>query len=851
MDKNEKYDVFIAYGLKTYMNAEEAIKQTAYSVAKELQNKFQSANYRCFLMSPDNPNIDIDTTPNIAMNSKLFLLVVDRSILEKKKSGKRDESLWWYNELMGFMSQKEIGNKPQIAKKYVQTFTDDTTISDSDIQSIHTIFQEKNPIRKENSLFEWVEDRLNHKESNYVQIQNTQSNKQKTYWDADLARLWDDVYAPARPSQSEISFYREIVKKRTRQIGSRGKMLILGSTKPLIDMALNENVTITIIDSSKDYSNAILDSNHSPRIKIINCDWSIMDEIDELKNEKFDIIVGDMSVGNIPYEHFKKTISSISNLLNDGGYWLGKDLFHFSKTTTEDEVKGKIIKCLNENAIEEHIFANTVYHIASLSCDREPKKGFYKMSFNAMCETTEIICKEIKQQNPDLDVTPVINAYQKFSILHEKNISYYIYDIKTFVAEIQLNHISLRDVWYGDDPYSQNFPLMILEKDNNNRYLSISASDIESKLNDIYKYFPQRKNKDFAIKWTKYLPSQYYLVRLSKSGFVDLNNDTQWEQMLNSIKDVITNAVEVELKQDLLCSIKKLNDEKMDTEVRFIKNVDKLDDIEKLQMKETYQLAVLLYLSSVLTINYKTEKLSLFHLVLKKLCDKPIFDTSLRFWYPFKAPWVTAKVCTAPNNVNDIKKYDSCFTGAVKWLIDNYSYSTHNWLCEVGSHMDTCALCIDAILRYYNKLDNKSKGNAKKILKDILNTYVLKNNIYETIVLHPIGLYAEKKILSKTDNGESYQKKVLGSVAFISSLLKIINFLRYEDIQQNDLDKCKIFILDKLIMFWEHFKLLEDQTIYDVGEIDICTVPQILFLLSQALSSGKDTVEVNGKSKNH
>ena len=52
-------------------------------------------------------------------------------------------------------------------------------------------------------------------------------------------------------------------------------------------------------------------------------------------------------------------------------------------------------------------------------------------------------------------------------------------------------------------------------------------------------------------------------------------------------------------------------------------------------------------------------------------------------------------------------------------------------------------------------------------------------------------------------------------------------------------------------MFWEHFKLLEDQTIYDVGEIDICTVPQILFLLSQALSSGKDTVEVNGKSKNH
>ena len=61
------------------------------------------------------------------------------------------------------------------------------------------------------------------------------------------------------------------------------------------------------------------------------------------------------------------------------------------------------------------------------------------------------------------------------------------------------------------------------------------------------------------------------------------------------------------------------------------------------------------------------------------------------------------------------------------------------------------------------------------------------------------------------------------------------------DVYEAILDKYKFIILNNLIKFWSGFKNLNDNVFARIGDIDICTVPQILYSLSQALKSEKDT----------
>lgn len=839
-DNSMNYDIFIAYSLTKYSTSTEAKNQKLFSIAQKVYRKLNGHGYKCFLNSPDDPNFRYNYTPYIAKKCNLFLLIADSTILEKQKVETNTKKIWWHNELSGFMSQKEIDGKPEIAKSFVQVYTEDDSLTDTAINNLHIVFHGMNAIRTDDNLDIWIKTNCG------AVIESTDNNETGSGWDDEVAQLWHDVYAPACPSESEIEFYKSFFIEKRNSSKFPPKALILGSTKPLIQLALCEHFEVTIVDASETFSKNILTTFDEKRdqITLINCDWSEMGENAKLKKIKFDIVIGDMSIGNISNKHFEKTIEAISNLLSDGGYWLGKNLFHFSKKLTREDAEENVRNFLlkSNNPKKSEIFAETVYDIAIVSCvsgsTHEDSVEWYKMDFKRLFSTAEEICEKISKDD-SLDCTTVLQAYEGFELLHDKNISFYIYDIKDFVAVAQNNNIFLSDIWYGNDAYRHNFPLLVLKKSSQEILKQIPITEIEKTLSDINKFFPRNQSKNFAMEWTKHLPSQYYLVRLSK--FVDMNQDPKWKETLDNIRTDIIQAVRVGLKSDLFCCINELIDDKMDTEVDYIKNIGSLDTAQRQQMKETYKLAVLLYLSSVLADNFKG-KSSLYHLVIKKLFESPLYDTVCKCWNPQEAPWVTAKVCTATNDVSIPKAEEKFVIATIKSLIDSYETKRHNWDCVVGSHMDTCALCIEAILCYYNKLDNKYKNRARTIFKDIISTYIINNNIFETMILHPLGEYSLQQLAKTTkDDDEPYQKKVLGSVAFFSSLLRLINFFQVNQSELIIEDKYKFIILNNLIKFWSGFKNLNDNVFARIGDIDICTVPQILYSLSQALKSEKDT----------
>lgn len=827
-----KYDVFIAYSLNAYNNSSEALRQSNYLKALEIYNYLSKLGYTTYFLQPDDPNLDYTKTPQIASKCKLFLFVTDKNTISKYSSKSLSDDFWVYNELCGFISQNFINNKIELAKPFVQVYTEDDTLLDSEVNNLHLVFQGKNPIRTKINLQSWIK---------------TQREKDviitaiDTGWDEEVAHFWKTIYAPARPSSSEIDFYREFFKHKKKYITIKPKVLILGSTKELIKLALDEHLDIYIADNSKSYCNIILNDfkEYDTKITPIYCNWENMDDEVTIQNIKFDIIIGDMSIGNISPNNIEKTIATISNLLCNEGVWLGKSIYKFSKTSNRDEIKHHIQNLFSNDDINaENIFSSTVYDIAMLSCKKESHDNnieWYEMDFEQLAVTSQELYDEI-QKNCDKDISLFKNVYEKFSLLGRKKIPFYIYHIKNIAALSNKHHLFIKDVGFGNDPYSLKFPLIVFEKRINNGIITVDKTETETTLEQINTFFPRKQDKDFAKEWSKHLPSQYYLVMLSK--LVDMENNTQWVNTCNNIKKDIIDTIDISINTDLLCYIKELKDTKIDDELRNIKNSYLLTTIEEQQLKETYKLAVLLYLSTNLIDSDNSKKTVLYNLVIDKLFESRLYDNICKQWLPDGVPWLTAKVCNAAYGTTYSQIHNENLISSVKKLINNYNKIEHNWNCSVGSHMDTCALCIESILNYFDKFKSEYKKKATAVLKDLLTTYVLNQNIYETIALHPLGQHVIARLTTPSPcQTITFQKKVLGSVAFFSALLRIINFFKQKEPELLEGSNCEPLILAHLMNFWEQFKTLDENTFNRINSIDICTVPQILYSLSQALAS--------------
>ena len=143
-------------------------------------------------------------------------------------------------------------------------------------------------------------------------------------WNSQLAELWTNNVPPSRPSPDEMVVYtkylRQLQQKKTHPI----RLLVLGSTPEFRDWGYEQHLSVSVIDQSADYyhtiSRELRHKNTTEKLYISR--WE-----DMLFENEFDLIVGDLAIGNVQADLFDLFLYRISNALTSDGIFMGKSFF--------------------------------------------------------------------------------------------------------------------------------------------------------------------------------------------------------------------------------------------------------------------------------------------------------------------------------------------------------------------------------------------------------------------------------------------------------------------------------------------------------------------------------------------
>lgn len=719
-------------------------------------------------------------------------------------------------------------------------------------------------------------------------LQITAFNNASTIWNEKAADVFKNSIGPAVPSESEMAYY-DLYLKKVRDGKPSPRMLILGSTRSFFEKA-KKLFQITVVDLYNSYADAIFDKNtFGKKHTLVIADWCNMADHEKLKGKKFDIIIGDLAIGNVEEDRLEEVISNISSLLEKDGYWLGRNWFRFNQKETFnlDEIRENA-KLRLKSSDPEAAFSQMAFQMVSYCTN-----GQSKLDFSVLNDNANLIAEELSGENTPI-AAALSEAFKPFLALYDNNIKFNVHSVRNVVYLAYKHDMILLDTGYGNDSYRKDFPLLVFQRRGVKESLTDSKKE-QTRIN-VTSFLPDActGNKSYYTDyWVKQIPAQYYIIRLcNKLDAKEKSEEkrSSWKKTREDIRKDVSSAVGLKLDEELNSEMEKPSPENMGTEVEYIRNYKGYED-QKETLIENYQLAVLLYLSSAIS----KQRTDFYDIVSKKISSK--FEGKVNYWLPKEAPWITAKICVAAHGSNKIRRRlglsvqnQSLYTNAIDWLLDQYdSQNRHNWECKLGSIYDTCAMCADAIMCYYDELGDDSKKKATEKLSDILNAYILHKNIYETIANHPLGEMTinnlpttlDKLTSMKQEGGELLQKGILESVAFISMLVGLINFVknheetmsdricsdyayieRWEQMRKNsdaaarddvafdtiekEMETAKNIMMLKLAHFWHAFSnkgeknRLEkkvDDRIQTLSSADTCMVPQILYSLYRVFES--------------
>lgn len=151
-------------------------------------------------------------------------------------------------------------------------------------------------------------------------------------WGGELAEIWTNNVPPSRPSCSELcvytTFLRKLQKKTTRQL----KLLVLGSTPEFRDWGYEENLCVSVVDKSEEYYKHISRELRHKNTKesVFFSTWEAMQ-----LPESYDIILGDLAIGNIDPRKFDTFLRNIRDSLSDDGIFMGKSFIWTDKETVK------------------------------------------------------------------------------------------------------------------------------------------------------------------------------------------------------------------------------------------------------------------------------------------------------------------------------------------------------------------------------------------------------------------------------------------------------------------------------------------------------------------------------------
>lgn len=176
-------------------------------------------------------------------------------------------------------------------------------------------------------------------------------------WSADIARVWRNYVPPNRPSRFELELCSEQVRRIRSELSHNPRVLILGSTTEYRDWAYEESIESVVVDSSEEYHTAVSDelTHYNPRETVVFQDWREMSFFSE-----FDLVVGDLAVGQVPISDFSSLLERIRRSIRGRGVFMTKSFFVDERRHPRDV--GDLLCELSRSGVDP--FPHVVYDLA-------------------------------------------------------------------------------------------------------------------------------------------------------------------------------------------------------------------------------------------------------------------------------------------------------------------------------------------------------------------------------------------------------------------------------------------------------------------------------------------------------
>lgn len=158
-----------------------------------------------------------------------------------------------------------------------------------------------------------------------------------------ILKIGDKNYYPSSPSKEELKimekYFVRIIKK-IKGIFRKSKVLVLGATHGLRDMAIKYDCEVTSVDISKDAFASMNKLMHykSDKENIIVDNWLTV----PLKKNHFDVVLGDLVFNNVKYQEHSLLFKRLKTFLKQGGYLITRNAVHIhgvKKRTIKEIVK--------------------------------------------------------------------------------------------------------------------------------------------------------------------------------------------------------------------------------------------------------------------------------------------------------------------------------------------------------------------------------------------------------------------------------------------------------------------------------------------------------------------------------
>lgn len=197
-------------------------------------------------------------------------------------------------------------------------------------------------------------------------------------WPAELADSWRYYVPPNRPSRFELDVCARIAAEMLVGLCRPLKILCLGSTSEYRDLAFELRAECVIVDNSLGYWGEVSkEVRHPTDERLVLSDWLEMDFC-----EDFDLVLGDLVVGQLDQPDVPDFLSIINRSLVAGGAFLTKSFFQLADPCSRFDVHLKLKELRNYHG---DIFPHVVFPLASACADDDDLLEFARM-FNLLVE---------------------------------------------------------------------------------------------------------------------------------------------------------------------------------------------------------------------------------------------------------------------------------------------------------------------------------------------------------------------------------------------------------------------------------------------------------------------------------